>query len=121
VQYSAWLRQIEQGQVAPVLLLHGPEVFLVEEAVTRLTRTVCPDPGLLAMSREVLEAREAGAQGIVRAAETLPWGGPRRLVVARGVEVLGPKQAEPLIEYLRSPNPSTVLALCVLQPLAPAQ
>jgi DNA polymerase-3 subunit delta len=70
------------------------------------------------MSREVLEAREAGAEGIVRAAETLPWGTPRRLVVARGVEGLGPKQAEPLVEYVRAPNPSTVLAVTVPQPLA---
>jgi DNA polymerase III subunit delta len=117
VQYSAWLRQLEQGQVAPVVLLNGPDTFLVEEAVGRLTRVVCPDPALLAMSREVLEARDVGAEGIVRAAETLPWGTPRRLVIVRGVEALGPRQAEPLIEYLRAPNPSTVLTLSVLLPI----
>ena len=117
MQYSAWLRQLEQGQVAPVVLLNGPDTFLVEEAVGRLTRVVCPDPALLAMSREVLEARDVGAEGIVRAAETLPWGAPRRLVIVRGVEALGPRQAEPLIEYLRAPNPSTVLALSVLLPI----
>jgi DNA polymerase-3 subunit delta len=106
--------------VAPVVLLSGPDAFLVEEAVGRLTRLVCPDPATLAMGREVLEAREAGAQAIVNAALTLPWGAPRRLVIARGVEALSPKQAEPLIEYLRSPNPSTVLALCVTPPLPPS-
>jgi DNA polymerase-3 subunit delta len=118
VQYSAWLRQLEQGQVAPVVLLNGPDAFLVEEAVSRLTHLVCPDPALLVMGREVLETRDVGAEGIVRAAETLPWGAPRRLVIARGVEALGPRQAEPLIEYLRAPNPSTVLALSVLVPIA---
>ena len=117
MQYAAWLQGLTQGQAAPVVLLHGPEPFLIEEALATLTRAVCPDPGLLVMSREVLEAREAGAEGIVRAAETLPWGTPRRLVVARGVEGLGPKQAEPLVEYVRAPNPSTVLALTVPQPL----
>jgi DNA polymerase III subunit delta len=118
VQYAAWLQGLTRGQVAPVVLLHGPEPFLIEEALAGLTRVVCSDPGLLAMSREVLEAREVGAEGIVRAAETLPWGTPRRLVVARGVEALGAKQAEPLVEYLRAPNPATVLALAVSQPLA---
>jgi len=118
VQYAAWLQGLTRGQVAPVVLLHGPEPFLIEEALAGLTRVVCSDPGLLAMSREVLEAREAGAEGIVRAAETLPWGTPRRLVVARGVETLGAKQAEPLVEYLRAPNPATVLALAVSQSLA---
>jgi DNA polymerase-3 subunit delta len=120
VQHSAWLRQIEQGQVTPVVLLNGPDPFLIEEAVARITRLVCPDSALLSMSREVLETREAGPDGIVRAADTLPWGAPRRLVIARGVETLGTKQAEPLVEYLRAPNPSTVLVLCVLQPLAPS-
>jgi DNA polymerase-3 subunit delta len=118
VRDAAWLQGLTRGPAAPVVLLHGPEPFLLEEALARLTRAVCPDPGLLAMSREVLEAREAGAEGIVRAAETLPFGSPRRLVIARGVEALGPKQAEPLIEYLRAPNPTTVLAVPVPQQLA---
>ena len=120
MQYSAWLRRLEQGQVGPVVMLHGPEIFLIDEALAKLARAVCPDPALLAMSREVLETRDAGPEGIVRAAETLPWGAPRRLIVARGVEALGPKQAESLIEYLGKPNPSTVLALPVTQPLAPS-
>lgn len=120
MQYAAWLEGLGRGEAAPVVLLHGPEPFLIEEGLARLTRAVCPDPGLLAMSREVLEARDAGAEGIVRAAETLPMGTPRRLVVARGAEALGPKQALPLVEYLRAPNPSTVLVFTVPQPLVPS-
>lgn len=120
MQYSAWLRQLEQGQVTPVVLLYGPDAFLIDEAVARITRLVCPDPALLSMSREIFETRETGPEGIVRAAETLPWGAPRRLIVARGVDALGTKQAEPLVDYLRAPNPSTVLVLGVLQPLAPS-
>ena len=115
MQYAAWLQGLTQGQAAPVVLLHGPEPFLIEEALARLTLAVCPDPAFLVMSREVLEAREAGAEGIVRAAETLPWGTPRRLVVARGVEGLGPTPAKLLVEYVRAPNPSTVLAVTVPQ------
>src|SRR5207253_458332 len=67
---------------------------------------------------EVLEAREAGAEGIVRAAQTFPWGAARRVVIARGLEALGPKQAEPLVEYLVQPNPTTALLLAVPQVLA---
>lgn len=119
MQYAAWRRALAEGQAPPVLLLHGPEPFLVEEAVASLTHAVCPDPALRSMCRDVLDAREAGAEGVVRAAETLPWGAPRRLVVARGAEALGARQAEPLSAYLRAPNPATVLAIAVFQPLAP--
>lgn len=120
MHYAAWREGLARGQAGPVVLLHGPEPFLIEEALSALARAVCPDPGLLVMAREVLEAREAGADGIVRAALTLPWGMAHRLVVARGVDALGPKQAEPLIAYLRDPNPTTVLAVAVAQTLAPS-
>ena len=117
MNYGSWLRAAEAGQVAAVTLLHGAEPFLIDEAIARITRALIPDAAELVMSRDVLEAREAGAEGIVRAAQTFPWGAARRVVIARGVEALGPKQAEPLIEYLRAPNPSTVLALTVLLPI----
>ena len=120
MQYAAWLQALGRGQAAPVVLLHGPEPFLIEEALANLTRVVCPDPALLVMSRDVLDAREVGADAIVRAAETLPWGAPRRLVVARGAELLGPKQVEPLVGYIGTPNPSTVLVFTVPQPVSPA-
>jgi DNA polymerase-3 subunit delta len=118
VQYGSWLRAAEAGQVAPVTLLHGAEPFLIDEAIGRVTRALIPDAAELVMSRDVLEAREAGPEGIVRAAQTFPWGAARRVVVARGVEALGPKQAEPLVEYLDQPNPTTALLLPVPQPLA---
>ena len=118
MQYGSWLRAAEAGQVAPVTLLHGAEPFLIDEAIGRVTRALIPDAAELVMSRDVLEAREAGPEGIVRAAQTFPWGAARRVVVARGVEALGPKQAEPLVEYLGQPNPTTALLLPVPQPLA---
>ncbi len=118
MQYGSWLRAAEAGRVAPVTLLHGAEPFLIDEAIGRVTRALIPDAAELVMSRDVLEAREAGPEGIVRAAQTFPWGAARRVVVARGVEALGPKQAEPLVEYLGQPNPTTALLLPVPQPLA---
>ncbi len=118
MNYGSWLRAAEVGQVAAVTLLHGAEPFLIDEAIARITRALIPEAAELVMSRDVLEAREAGAEGIVRAAQTFPWGAARRVVIARGVEALGPKQAEPLVEYLGQPNPTTALLLAVPQVLA---
>ena len=119
ITHEAFLKLVERGPVPPVLLLHGPEPLLLEDALARVTRALFPDPAGAALSREVLEAREAGADGIARAALTLPFLTDRRLVAARGVEALGTRQAEPLVAYLAAPNPSTALLLLVDQDLSP--
>jgi DNA polymerase-3 subunit delta len=94
-----------------VTLLHGPEPFLLDDAVARVTRALFPGQAELSLSREILDSRAAGPEAIVQAALTLPWLGARRLVVARGVESLPAKAAEPLAAYVKAPNPSTALVL----------
>jgi DNA polymerase-3 subunit delta len=111
VDYAAFVRAADGGQAAPVTLLHGPEPFLLDDAVARLTRGLFPGQGELSLVREILDARTAGAESIVQAALTLPWLGDRRLVVARGAETLTAKSAEALTAYAKAPNPSTVLLL----------
>jgi DNA polymerase-3 subunit delta len=105
------VRAADAGEVGPVTLLHGPEPFLLDDAVARLSRALFPGQAELSLSREVLDARAAGPEAIVQAALTLPWLGARRLVVARGVEGLAAKAAEALATYVKAPNPSTVLVL----------
>jgi DNA polymerase-3 subunit delta len=120
VDYASFLAATDKGQIPPVVVLHGPEPLLLEDAVARVTRALFPDDADLSLSRESLDAREAGAEAIVTAALMLPWVLSRRLVVAKGVEALGAKQAEPLTAYLREPNPAAVLLLLANQPLAPS-
>ncbi len=117
VDYAAFLRAADAGQPPAVALLHGPEVFLLEDAVSRVGRGLFGDATDRTLAREVVEAREAGAAGIVEAALTLPWSGARRLVLARGIEELGGKGAGPITDYCQSPNPSTVLLLLAEQSL----
>ncbi|MBI5628511.1 MAG: DNA polymerase III subunit delta, partial [Candidatus Rokubacteria bacterium] len=111
MDYLGFIRAVESGRTPPVALLHGPEPLLIEDAVAAVTRALFPDPSLATLSREVLEAREAGAEGIVRSALTLPFLTPARLVVARGADTLPAKQAEALGAYCKAPNPSSVLLL----------
>ncbi|HET7874092.1 MAG TPA: DNA polymerase III subunit delta [Methylomirabilota bacterium] len=117
MDYATFLRAADAGQMPPVALLHGAEPFLLEEAVARATRGLFPGQTDPVLAREVLEARDVGADAIVQAALTLPWTGARRLVVARGVQQLPAKQAEPLVAYARFPNPSTALLLLADQVL----
>jgi len=109
VDYVSFVRAVDAGRVPPVILVHGPELFLVEDAVRIVVRAVLGDD--VALGREVLDAREAGAAAIARAADTLPLLAARRVVVVRGVDGLPAKGAEPLITYVASPNPATTLVL----------
>ncbi|OGL20735.1 MAG: DNA polymerase III subunit delta [Candidatus Rokubacteria bacterium RIFCSPLOWO2_12_FULL_71_19] len=111
MDYAAFMRAVGSGRTPPVVLLHGPEPLLLDDAVAAVTLALFPDPSLAALSREVLEAKEAGVEEILRSALTLPCLTPSRLVVVRGADGLPARQAEPLAAYCKAPNPSTVLLL----------
>jgi DNA polymerase-3 subunit delta len=120
MDYAAFVKTADTGRVPPVTLLHGSEPFLLDDAVARLTRALFPSETELSLVREVLDARAAGAEAIVHAALVLPWLGDRRLVVARGVEGLAGRSAEPLAAYAKKPNPSTALVLVAETLLEPS-
>ncbi len=111
MDYGGLLRAAEAGRVPSVVLVHGAEPVLLEDVVAALSRALFPDPGAAALAREVMDAREAGTDAIVRSALTLPFLAERRLVIARGVETLTAKTGESLVAYVGAPNASTVLLL----------
>ena len=118
MDYAGYLKAADAGAPPAVALLHGPDAMLLDDAVSRVTRGLFPEGGDLTLAREILDAREAGAEGIVQAALLLPWSGSRRLVVAKGIEELGARAADTLSGYCRAPNPSTALMLLAPQALA---
>ena len=111
MDYAGFVKAADAGQAPPVTLLHGPEPFLLEDALARLTRALFPGQTELSLVREVFDARAAGAEAMVQSALMLPWIGERRLVIARGVDGLAAKAGESLAAYAKAPNPSTALVL----------
>jgi DNA polymerase III subunit delta len=120
VDLAGFVKAADAGKAPPVTLLHGAEPFLLDDAVGRLGRAMFSGQSELSLVREVLDARAAGADGIVQSALILPWLGDRRLVVARGVEGLPAKSGESLAAYVKAPNPSTVLVLLAETLLEPS-
>ena len=111
MDYRTLLKEIEQGRVPPLLLIHGADPFLIEDALTLIDRALFRDPSLAALDRELLDGEEAGVDAIVRAALTLRFLAPRRLVAVRRAQALSQKGSEPLVGYARTPNPTTCLLL----------
>jgi DNA polymerase-3 subunit delta len=120
VDYAGFLKAADGGEPPAVALLHGPDAFLLEDALARVSRGLFTAADDVSLAREVLDAREVGAPGIVQSALVLPWATRRRLVAVKAVDELPAKGAEPLAAYCQSPNPSTVLLLLAEEALSGA-
>lgn len=116
VRAAEAVRRIAAGEVAPVYLVAGPDEEAHREVLEALRRTL--PPGLEYLCCEELPP-EATAGEVARAARSVPLAGRRMLVLREG-EVLRAGQAAlaPLIEYLRSPSPTSTLVLCSSADLA---
>lgn len=69
---AGFVKAADAGQAPPVTLLHGPEPFLLDDAIARLSRAMFPGQTELSLVREILDARGVGADGIVQSALMLP-------------------------------------------------
>src|SRR6266508_3894492 len=117
MDYQAFVRQLDRGEVLPIALLHGGHGQLLDDALDAATRGLFPDRALAAWGREVFDGRERGVDEIVRSAMTLPLGSGRRLVAVRRAQALAAKGADALTVYAASPNPATCLLLLADEPL----
>src|SRR5438093_203522 len=57
LDYSHFVRDAERGQLPPLVLIHGTDAQLLDDALAVATRARFPDPGLAAFGRDVLDAR----------------------------------------------------------------
>ena len=111
MDYQGFLRLAERGEIPPVLLLHGPDAQLLDDALDLLTRRLFPDGATAALGREVLDGRETTGEAVVNAALTLPLMTGLRLVVVRHAQAVPARHADALAAYARDPNPATRLVL----------
>ncbi len=94
---------------APVYLLAGPDTWRAERTALWLKERVL-DPQSAEFNAQVLQADECLPSAIVEAASAYPMFGTKRFVWVRHAEALSSGTAmDGLLEYLKSPVPSTVL------------
>lgn len=117
MDYAAFVRQAERGEPPPVVLLHGGDGQLLDDALDVTTRGLFPDPALAAWGREVFDGRESSVETIVRSAMTLPLMAGRRLLAVRRAQALAAKGADALAAYAASPNPTSCILLLADEPL----
>ncbi len=111
MDYLAFMQSAERGRLAPVVLLHGGDAQLVDDALQAATRAMAPDPALTMFDRDVFDGQEVEADTVVSAALTLPVQAAFRLVVVRRAQALAARGAQALARYVAGPNPTTSLLL----------
>ena len=96
---------------APVYVVVGDAVPLVEGAVERIRVAVEPMLGPVAFNLTVLRASEPEAVEAFRTARTLPMMGARRLVIVREIESASDAFFEAAVAYLAAPVAEAVVVL----------
>lgn len=107
--FDLLLNNLEAGEIQPVYVLHGPEGFLIERALTSLKRRVV-EPGD-DMAHQTFRGGETPARTIVAAARTVPMLCERQLVIVRQADDLSKEDQDLLLKYVESPVSSTCLVL----------
>ncbi|HVM02964.1 MAG TPA: DNA polymerase III subunit delta, partial [Acidimicrobiales bacterium] len=93
----------------PVYLVRGDQPVLLADAVKHLVAELSEgDAGLMP---EELAGDDYTVGALVDAAQTPPFFGDRRVLVARGVGRFSTHDVEPLVSYLQDPLPTTSLVL----------
>ena len=108
---SQLLRRVEDDDPGPLYVLVGAEALLIDRAVDSLRAKVVGEAGIPGLTEDVFDGRETNASAILAAARTLPMMAPKRFVLVRHVDKLGPSQQKELAAYLADPSESTTLVL----------
>lgn len=103
------LKKIEAGQIGPLYLFEGAELYLREQALAKLLEKAV-DPGVRDFNYAALSADEDGLDEAIGLARQYPMMSERRMVVVSGFEMIADdRQIEALKDYLRDPSETTVL------------
>lgn len=121
MDYVAFLRSAERGQLPQVALIHGAEPQLLDDALALVTRLLFPEAAAAVFDREIFDGREVDADTVVNAALTLPLQAGARLIALRHAQALAARGAEALGRYAAAPSPSAHLLLLADEPLGPTR
>jgi DNA polymerase-3 subunit delta len=106
--YEQFTHTVRAGRVPPLLLLHGEESYLVDQAARLVIDTVV-SPENRDFNLTVVHGRELKGHDLVDQARTLPVFASSRLVVIRNLHEAPADQLEAFSAYLDDPVPETFL------------
>lgn len=107
---EAWEMHMAGMELIAAYLING-EDELKRETVLKRLRTRLSKLGDIDFNCDTFDGEAALGDDIVTACNTMPFASEKRLVVVQNADSLKKADAEALTAYLKSPSPTTVLAL----------
>ncbi|GAA0602033.1 DNA polymerase III subunit delta [Virgibacillus siamensis] len=107
--YTEVLRQTKKKQIVPAYLLYGTESYFIQNILKSITKAVIPDDNNENLS--VYDLEETPVQEVVTDAETFPFFGEKKLIIAHNPSFLKAKpdklpfehDLDRLAQYLEQP------------------
>lgn len=106
--YEQFCQLVRTDRIPPILLVHGEEGYLVEQAARQVIAAVVP-PDTRDFNLTLVHGRDLKGGELIDQARTLPVFAARRLVVLRHVHEASAEQLEAFSAYLDDPVPETWL------------
>lgn len=110
MSYEQFTQAIRDHRIPPILLLHGEEGYLVDQAARQVVAAVVPTEGR-DFNLTIVHGRDLRGNDLIDQARTLPVFADRRLVVIRNVNEASADQLEIFSAYLDDPVPETFLLI----------
>lgn len=110
VGYNGGMNAQESTSLLPVYLVVG-EDELKRAAVIKKLRARLEQYGDLSFNSDDIDAETVEDGVIVTSCNTVPFASEYRLVYVRNAEKLRKQESDALVDYLKSPSPSTILCL----------
>ncbi len=108
--FTDLVKQIRQGRLSPVYILHGEEGFFIDELARELEQTV-PEAER-DFNLYTFYAPETKAETIIAACRRYPMMAERQMVIVKEAQAARADEINKLHAYVATQNPSTVLAVC---------
>jgi DNA polymerase-3 subunit delta len=116
--FETLIKALKNGQLAAVYLLHGEEPFFIDRIASAI-ESAALSPSEKVFNLHILYGRETDLPTLISIARQYPMMGTRQVVILREAQEMKNliKEEEgqgknPLLEYVLSPQPSTILVLC---------
>ncbi|PCJ67630.1 MAG: DNA polymerase III subunit delta [Bacteroidetes bacterium] len=104
--FNALMQQLDQGQVAPVYLLHGEEYHFLEKLLQKIEEVVIEE-STRSFNHHTFYAKDISVMDLLNVSRRFPMMAEKQLVIFKEAQYC--RTPDQIIPYVESPMESTVL------------